>query len=204
MADMKPERYTDMPKGYLTYPYVLGNKNSMGLGRVLLKEKHENRYIVEAGNTRIDEKQICKQLWGELKTIGCTVSIKHVVSTTGKHIIAGIPVEIRKIRTKQSLSAIRIRVTGETHTEVIKRLDKIQEILKEWQIQPTECVWSQGGWKTITEETKPTVSPEEILKEQKRLKNIVADMQDKIQALEKPSLIKSMNNERKARAEVLK
>ncbi len=200
MAQIKQGRYTELPKGYITYPYKPGEKNSMGLANVLLTEKQERRYIVESGNLKMDEKQVSKALWNELQKIGCKVNIVHKTSTSGRRTLTPnkIPVEIRKIMRASKLEAIRIRITGETEGSLLENMKYIKSMLAEWQIKPTECVWSQGDWKQSEEEhnQKPIVNNDDIFKEQARLKNIVADLQDKIGSIEKPHLKKSIHEDR--------
>ncbi len=207
MVQIKQGRYTELPKGYITYPYMAGEKNSMGLANVLLTEKQERRYMVESGNLKIDEKQVSKALWNELQKIGCKVNIVHKTSTCGRRILTTdkIPVEIRKIMRALKLEAIRIRITGRTEGELLDNMKIIKSALAEWQIKPTECVWSQGDWKQSEEEynKKPIVNQEDILKEKARLKNIVADIQDKINGFEKPHLKKSILEDRRAMKGIL-
>lgn len=205
MGSRYSERYTDIPKGYLTYPYS-GDRNSIGLSSVLLTERQTTRYKVETGHISIDEKIIGKSLWKELEKIGCKVSTQRQLRITGRKYLTEnkIPVEIRKIINNKNLSAIRIRITGDTEGKLLENINAIKRYLEMWQIKPTECVWSQGNWKEeTTEENKKVVNQEDILKEQQRLKNIVADMQDKIRDLEKPLISKTIQNERKAKADVL-
>ncbi len=207
MAQIKQGRYTELPKGYITYPYKPGEKNSMGLANVLLTERHDYRYLVEAGTTHIDEKRITKPLWDELQKQGCKVTRNRTASTMGRKYLTEnkIPVEIRKIMRSSKLEAIRIRLTGQTEGDLLENMKKIKSALAEWQIKPTECVWSQGDWKQSEEEynKKPIVNQEDILKEQARLKNIVADLQDKIGSIEKPHLKKSIHEDRQVMKGIL-
>lgn len=207
MPQIKQGRYTGLPKGYITYPYKNGEKNSMGLANVLLTEKQERRYMVEFGVLKINEKQVSKALWDELQKIGCKVNIVHKTSTSGRKTLtpAKIPIEIRKIMRASKLEAIRIRITGETEGDLLENMKKIKSTLSEWQIKPTECVWSQGDWKQSEEENnkKPIVNQEDILKEQARLKNIVADLQDKIGSIEKPHLKRSVLEDRQVMRGIL-
>lgn len=207
MPQIKQGRYTDLPKGYITYPYKLGDKNSMGLANVLLTERHDYRYVVEIGAIHIDEKRITKPLWDELQKQGCKVTKNRTTSTMGRTYLTEnkIPVEIRKIMKISTLEAIRIRVTGQTEGDLLENMKVIKSTLAEWQIKPTECVWSQGNWKQSEEDfdKKPIVNQEDILKEQARLKNIVADLQDKIGSIEKPHLKKSIHEDRQVMKGIL-
>ncbi len=205
MVQIKPGRYTNLPKGYITYPYNKTERNSNGLANILLTEDKRPRYIVGYENIEIEEKQLSTSLSNELVKIGCNVKKIYTISTCGRKTLTPdkLPVEIRKIMKGKQLQAIRIRVAGETEGKLLDNMKKIKNALAEWQINPTECVWSQGDWKTPVHDQAPIINQEDIIKEQNRLKNIVADLEDKLGSIEKPHLKKRIFEERQVMKGIL-
>lgn len=216
MGYIKSGRYTDTPKGYLTYPIVnTPGRSEERLQNILLIESPETRYVVECGDQIINEKRITKPLQEALEGVGAKITRirrnhtegrKKLLITVDSGDVIELPVEIRKKTRGSVLESIQIRVTGETVEELLKNIDSIKKYLSVWNINPTVCVWSQGGWKDAipTDERKPVVDEVSNMKERERLKNIIADLKDEIQTLRAPLLTKQITEERKVMYGILK
>lgn len=139
MAQIKPEKYTPLLKGYLTYP------PDSKISALLLEERFEKRFIVTFGKDTVDEHRVTKDLAKLIETIGGNVKPVKVLRTEGKKKLFDIPVEIRKIMKKDKIDGIRIRVTGESVLELVKKIETIKENFSQYGLKPKECLWDRTG-----------------------------------------------------------
>lgn len=134
---VKPEKYSPDYKGYLTYP---AHEKING---VLLEENRRRIHTIKLNNQCVDTHALTPELKKLLLDNRGKVETKEYVTTQGKTKIFDIPVSIRKILKRSKLDSIRIRVTGKTIQEVIKKLDDIKHNMVKWGIEPTECIWDR-------------------------------------------------------------
>lgn len=203
MVRMLKGRYTDQPKGYLTYPIIKDDGNSHKLQNNLLKEYHETRYLWHRGT---NVTTVLKPFAEVLKLVGENIEVMKRPGTTGRDslpvMIDGdekiIPVEIHKMKENGEMIAIQIRVDTNDYRVLQRYMDAIQESLSKWRIQPKECFWSQGGW------TEPVTVPEMNEERLKKIAKEIEDLKDQVNGLQRATLRNSMTEERKVRAAILK
>lgn len=193
---IKQGRYTVDPKGYITYP-ISDDTNSMLLSAALLRERRRTDTIIMFKNDKNTNNQF--QMSVALRE---HLNLNNHITTTKKTITAtlgrteltanSIPVEIRKMVVGSHVVGIRIRVTEKTEGALLKTIETVIDFLKEYGIKPVQCVWSQGSW-TESKPKQKKLTNIEI--EQKKMRNIIEDMQDKIHHLEKPIAIKAAREE---------
>lgn len=139
MVKINPEKYTPQLKGYLTYT------PKPEIEALLLDELYEKRYVVSFGDEVIEEHRVLKPLADLIKSNGGNVKTIKFRKTTGKKKLFDIPVEIRKLMKGSRLMGIRIRVTGDTVLELVKKLEVIKTNFAEYGVKPKECLWDRTG-----------------------------------------------------------
>jgi hypothetical protein len=177
MANIKPGRYSDLPKGYLTYPIKKGNINSLGIIQVLLKEaKHKTSLLVFPTG----EKCFIHTRYVELfKKRGIPIETiethrergRKKLTVTIDGLTQEVPIEVHRVNESGDIKEIQIRITAQTEGELIKRISAVQQYLSAWNIKPKECVWSQGGWQEATD-LFVSVDKEKLSKEMERINKI--------------------------------
>ncbi len=221
------------PKGYLTYPILVGtakltdsdtvkdeHTRSQGLAGVLLDNKDDHLYMAIIQNKEI---RVVKPFYDILTQAG--VETKYVTKriTKGKHKLrvkinnknTVIPVEIRKIHNKKDgFNAIRIRVTRETEGEILTMLEAIRKELEPWRIPVKECMWSQGEMETPADQkikiNKTKIEKEkdsikrELKKALKKQANKIEDLQDEIASLKSIPVKNAVYEDRRVKEGVIK
>lgn len=134
---VKPEQYSPDYKGYLTYP------SHEKINAVLLKESKDKRYFISFGGRSANNNAVTEELKQLILKSGGKVDYIEKLKTTGKTNLFNISVSIRKILKRSQLDSIRIRVTGKTIQEVIKKLEDIKNNMSKWGVKPTECIWDR-------------------------------------------------------------
>ncbi len=134
---VKPESYSPDYKGYLTYP---AHEKING---ILLKEDRKVIYVISINNQVVENSAITPELKKIILASKGKIGTRDVIRTTGRTKIFDISVSIRKILKRHVLDSIRIRVTGKTIQEVIKKLEAIKSSMVKWGIAPTECIWDR-------------------------------------------------------------
>lgn len=209
MPQIKSGRYTELPKGYLTYP-IKGEKDTSGIQSVLLREKRKGKYTIDTDGIRLEETRVSKALGEALSKVGVHVRISKKVITTGRKSLevtkgekkVQLPVEIHKVMMGKELLDIQIRATGTTEGDLIENLNAIKNCLSVWHITPKECVWSQGAWQESSQSKEP-VKERELEKELERLKSIVESQASDLAELKEAPIKRAMRDDRNVMKGVL-
>lgn len=210
MAQIKPGRYSDEPKGFLTYN-IIGERDTTGIQSVLLTERKNTVYRIESGDTKIHIHRVTKKLANALENVGVKTFKTMKIGTEGRRILTvfkegnpvNLPVEIRKSVEGGKLIEIEIRATGKTPEDLLKNIDAIKKALSVWHIKPRQCVWSQGQWKEITAKKEPIVNETEIEKEMRRLRDIVQSQAYDLAEIKEASIKKAIRSDREVMKGIL-
>lgn len=138
MVSIKPERYSDKYKGYLTY---LADPK---ISAILLDTYYQTRHRISFGEDDtniVEERFIKKDLAELLESYNIHVEKFQIKRSKSKKKLFDVPVEMRKVKTKDMLDGIRIRLTGNNLDSVAKKMDLIKNNIKEYGIEPKECIW---------------------------------------------------------------
>ena len=217
----KIERDAAAPKGYLTYPVYRTRKgidvNSAQIESALCNTQRRTEYVIVHDGIRTGERYITKQFAELLNAVG--IRTEQIVSDkqSGKKSLVvkirgeprQIPVEISKTARRDDGYDIEVRVTGETHEDVLEQIHAIEDLLNKYCPVPKMCVWSQSDWEEVSalkrKEDREKAYQREIERlDVKKLKNELDDLKDEINGIKSERLRATVVDERKARAEVFK
>lgn len=196
MAIIKPERYTEDLKAYLTYP------PDKKITPRLLEETYEKWWKVSFQNTSVIGERLPAALMNELKAMGAKVERERKLRLKGKKELFGVSVEIRKIIDHGALKAIRVRVTGKNIDELNRNKNTIIAGLASYGVVYTECIWvGIAGGPSKKEIKQKAALPHE--KEIRKLTNVVEDLRDEVESLKKPATRGRVHEDRAATAGIL-
>lgn len=210
MPQIKPGRYSDDPKGFLTYP-ILGEKDTTGIQSVLLKEAKKSIYILDDDITKIKTERMSIKLSAALGDMGIRTIRTTKLITMGRKSLkvfkAGkevkLHVEIRKVMDGRKLIGIQIRITGKTAEDLIENINLIRNSLAKWHITPKHCVWSQGKWQEHIITEAPIIPESETEKEMRRIKAILQSQSHDLAELKEERIKKSMREDREVMKGIL-
>lgn len=161
----KFEELSKKYQGFLFYPSDI--QSDFKINAILLDTYYETKYRVCIGDEKIDVRNISKELSDFLKADGWTIDKIQTKRTYGRKNIFDIPVKIKKIKTKLGVEGILIKVIGNNHESISKRLEKLKDGLSDFGIKPKECIRERPDLEEKNEDKDDEYEEEERIENDK-------------------------------------
>lgn len=130
----KLEQLSQKYQGFLVY------HPERHINAILLDDSFEIRHRVVFKNRSVDVRSIDKEFSDYLKSRGWTIEKIQKQRTIGKKKLFGISVKVKKIKDKNNLENIEIKIVGNNQKNIEKKMDLIKQNLEKYEKKPKECI----------------------------------------------------------------
>lgn len=204
--DIRSESHTDKKKAYLTY-----GPQPAAKARLLTETKKKVFDVL------LDDKKIYRLRELNSKTKKALEDSGFIIDESWKIYYVGvrfftkadgtkIPVTVRQLKDKGVLKQIRVRITDNTHEDLMNKTYAVRDTLAAYGLKHKLCVWDRTGILEPEEKTpinKKITEDNMSLDEQHKLKNVVDDLKEELNELKNKPLKKAISDEREVRAGIL-